>query len=110
MTQYAVLLFDQVTDLPPEVVRAREELPRRIAEHGGRVVGGLTLERPETATSLRGDQVTDGPFAETEVLDWIFVVEARDLEHALELARLTPVVAGGVEVRPLIGFAATATG
>jgi hypothetical protein len=32
------------------------------------------------------------------------VIEARDLDHALALARLTPIVDGGVEVRPLIGF------
>ncbi len=32
------------------------------------------------------------------------VLEARDLDHALALAKLTPIVKGGVEVRPLIGF------
>jgi hypothetical protein len=31
-------------------------------------------------------------------------MEARDLDHALELARLTPIMDGGVEVRPLLGF------
>ena len=40
-----------------------------------------------------------------EVLSGIFVIEARDLDHALELARMTPIVDGGVEVRPLIGWA-----
>ena len=34
----------------------------------------------------------------------MFVIEARDLDHALALAKLTPIVEGGVEVRPLIGF------
>jgi hypothetical protein len=32
------------------------------------------------------------------------VIEARDLDHAIALAKLTPVVDGGVEVRPLLGF------
>jgi hypothetical protein len=32
------------------------------------------------------------------------VIEARDLDHALTLAKMTPIVDGGVEVRPLIGF------
>jgi PII-like signaling protein len=32
------------------------------------------------------------------------VIEARDLDHALELARMVPIVEGGVEVRPLLGF------
>ena len=49
--------------------------------------------------------MTDGPFIETkEALAGVFVIEARDLDHALALARLTPIVDGGVEVRPLIGF------
>ena len=49
--------------------------------------------------------MTDGPFIETkEVLAGIFVIEARDLDHALALAKLTPIVDGGVEVRPLLGF------
>ena len=34
----------------------------------------------------------------------MFVIEARDLDHALALAKLTPIVDGGVEVRPLLGF------
>ena len=38
------------------------------------------------------------------MLGGIFILEARDLDHALALARLTPIVDGGVEVRPLVGF------
>jgi hypothetical protein len=34
----------------------------------------------------------------------VFAIEARDLDHALALAKLTPIVDGGVEVRPLIGL------
>lgn len=107
MAQYAVLIFERTApaDLPPEVMAAHQELPGRIAARGGRVVAGLALEQPDTATSLRDDVVTDGPFIETkEVLAGVFVIEARDLDHALELARMTPTVSGGVEVRPLIGF------
>jgi hypothetical protein len=107
MAQYAVLIFERVApeDLPPEVVQAHEQLPDRIADQGGREVAGMALEPNETATSIRGGLVTDGPFIETkEVLAGIFVIEARDLDHALALAKLTPIVDGGVEVRPLIGF------
>jgi hypothetical protein len=79
--------------------------PAQVAEQGGRVVAGLGLEQPETATSIRGDAITDGPFIETkEVLAGVYVLEARDLDHAPALVRLTPIVDGGVEVRPLIGF------
>lgn len=107
MAQYAVLIYERVApeDLPPEVMKGHERHPAQVAEGGGRVVAGLALEQPETATSIRGDLVTDGPFVETkEVLAGVYVLEARDLDHALALAGLTPIVNGGVEVRPLIGF------
>jgi hypothetical protein len=110
MAQYAILIFERetpggVADIPPEVMAAHEALPGRIAKLGGREVGGLALEPTATATSIRGDVVTDGPFIETkEALAGVFVIEARDLDHAIALAKLTPVVDGGVEVRPLSGL------
>jgi hypothetical protein len=107
MAQYAVLIYERVPaeELPPEVQAAHAQLPERIAEQGGRELGGMALHPNETATSIRGGVVTDGPFIETkEVLAGLFVLEARDLDHALALAKLTPVVEGGVEVRPLLGF------
>ncbi|WP_232665000.1 YciI family protein [Pseudonocardia sp. TRM90224] len=113
MAQYAVLIFERETadgapDLPPEVLQAHMDLPARVAERGGRIVAGMALEPNATATSLRGDVITDGPFIETkEALAGVFVLEARDLDHALALAKLTPIVSGGVEVRPLVGFHVT---
>jgi hypothetical protein len=110
MVQYAVLIFERetpggVADMPPEVMQAHGQLPERIVEQGGRIVAGMALEPSGTATAIRGDLVTDGPFIETkEALAGVFVIEARDLDHALALAKLTPIVDGGVEVRPLIGF------
>ncbi|PRY34774.1 YciI family protein [Umezawaea tangerina] len=110
MARYAVLIFEQetpngVADIPPEVMRAHLDLPDRIAAEGGRVVAGLAFEPTSTSTSIRGDLVTDGPFVETkEALGGVFLIEARDLDHALALAALTPIVNGGVEVRPLVDF------
>jgi hypothetical protein len=110
MTQYAVLIFERETpggvdDIPPEIMQAHMDLPARVAEHGGRIVAGLAMEPTAVSTAIRGDLVTDGPFIETkEALAGIFVLEARDLDHALALAAMTPIVEGGVEVRPLIGF------
>ena len=108
MTQYAVMIYERVApaDLPPEVMEGHGKLPERIAEQGGRTVAGMALEPNEMATSIRGgERVTDAPFIETkEVLGGLFVIEARDLDHALALAKLTPIVDGGVEVRPLLGF------
>ena len=110
MAQYAVMIWERetpggVADIPPEVLEAHGNLPNRFKEEGGRTVAGLALEPTATATSIRGDLVTDGPFIETkEALAGVFVIEARDLDHALALAKLTPIVDGGVEVRPLLGF------
>ena len=107
MAEYAVFLFERVSpeDLPPDVMQRHIEMPARVAELGGRIMAGMALEPPETATSIRGDELIDGPFLETkEVLGGVFVIEARDLDHALALAKLTPIVDGGVEVRPLLGF------
>jgi hypothetical protein len=92
MAQYAVLIYERetpngVADIPPEIMQAHIDLPERIKELGGQEVGGLALEPTTTATSIRGDLVTDGPFIETkEALAGVFVIEARDLDHAIALA------------------------
>jgi hypothetical protein len=107
MPQYAVLMYERVPpeELPPEVQEAHQALPGRIAEAGGRVLAGMALRDSSTATAIRGELLTDGPFIETkEEVGGIFVIEARDLDHALTLAKMTPIVDGGVEVRPLLGF------
>ena len=78
----------------------------RIAEHGGRVVAGLALEPTRTRrrrSAARRDHRRP-VHRDKEVARRRFVLEARDLDHALALARLTPIVDGGVEVRPLVGF------
>ncbi len=52
---------------------------------------------------MRGDVVTDGPFAETkEALGGYYLIEATDLDQALAIAKLCPAPYGGVEVRPIL--------
>jgi hypothetical protein len=49
--------------------------------------------------------ITDGPFADTkEVFGGFYLVEAPDLDSALELAARIPAVrlGGSVEIRPLV--------
>jgi hypothetical protein len=106
MARYAVLIFEREgVEMPPEVLEAHGQLDKRIAEQGGRTVAGLALEPSSTATSIRGDLITDGPFIETkEGILGIYILEARDLDHAIALAGMTPIVDGGVEVRPLLDF------
>jgi hypothetical protein len=65
------------------------------------------LQSIQTATSIRiGDgktSITDGPFVETkEQLGGIVVIEANDLNEAIQIAsKLPPARLGGVEVRPI---------
>ena len=55
------------------------------------MLGGDALQPTATATSIRGDVVTDGPFAETkEALGGFYLIEARDLDQALDIAKLCP--------------------
>lgn len=115
MPQYAVMIFERetpggVSDIPDEVMAAHMALPGRVTEAGGSILAGLALEQTGTATTIRGGLVTDGPFIESkEALAGLFVLEARDLDHALALASMTPIMDGGVEVRPLIGFSPDGT-
>jgi len=72
----------------------------------GHFVGGEALQSVLNATTLRWRNgkvtVTDGPFAETkEQLGGLLVLEARDLNHAIQLMSKHPgVKAGPFEIRP----------
>jgi len=72
----------------------------------GNWVDGHGLQGPETATMLRyknGKVVTtDGPYAETkELLGGLLILEARDLNHAIQLISNHPgVKMGPWEIRP----------
>lgn len=107
MTQYAVLLFSpapgDVTDVTPEEMEAHGRQEAIAEGLGIGVVSAYALQPSTTATSIRGDVVTDGPFIEAkEVVAGFFVIEARDLDHALELLKQNPATwRGGLEVRPL---------
>lgn len=108
MAQYAILIYDvpAAGEYSPEQQAASKRHADDLVDSGA-LVAAYALEAPETATSLRGDAVTDGPFVDAkEVVAGFCVVEAPDLDAALELARRNPAVAwgrGGVEVRPVGG-------
>jgi len=77
----------------------------------GHYVASAPLHPVSTATCVRVREgkrlVTDGPFAETrEQLGGYFVVDAKDLDEALDLAGKIPGARlGTVEVRPLMEIA-----
>jgi hypothetical protein len=73
------------------------------------VLGAEQLQPAESATTVRVENgktlTTDGPFADTkEVLGGLYLLEADDLDRALELAERIPAarLGGAVEVRPLV--------
>jgi hypothetical protein len=72
---------------------------------GGHFLGGTALQSAQNAASLRYQNrqvvVTDGPYTETkEHLGGIVYLEARDLNHAIQLLSRHPGIrAGGFELR-----------
>ncbi len=73
----------------------------------GHWAGGEALEGPETALTLSWKNgkvaTTDGPYAETkEQLGGILVLEARDMNHAVQLISQHPALTFGTsfEIRP----------
>ncbi len=77
----------------------------------GHYLGGEALQPVHTATTIRnrGGKVstTDGPFAETkEQLGGFYLIEARDLNDAIQVASKIPSARlGSIEVRPIMEFA-----
>jgi hypothetical protein len=111
MAKYAILIYEdqaRYATMSPEgwgaLVDAHNTFTKQVFELGGSLAGGEALASATTATTIKdGGTVTDGPFVETkEALGGIYVVEARDLDHAVEIAKLCPAPFGGVEVRPVV--------
>ena len=74
-----------------------------------RVTSGQQLQPPETATTVRVQDgkalTTDGPFVEIkEAIGGYFMLEADDLDTAIEVASRVPAarMGGAVEVRPIV--------
>jgi hypothetical protein len=111
--KYALLIYTRGT--VEEYERLSEEERQSItdeylalAQEPG-VLGAEQLQPAESATTVRVADgktlTTDGPFADTkEILGGLYLVEANDLDRALELAERIPAarLGGAVEVRPLV--------
>jgi hypothetical protein len=81
----------------------------RAIERAPGVISGHQLQPVETATTVRveGGQtlLTDGPFVDAkEHLGGFYLVEADELDAALEIAARIPAarMGGAIEVRPLV--------
>ena len=74
----------------------------------GHFIDGTPLHPVHTATTVRvrngRPTITDGPFAETkEALAGFYLIEARDLNEAIQLAaKIPPARYGSIEVRPTL--------
>jgi hypothetical protein len=105
---YSTVLRDEFERLPADEQDAIVGEYMAIRKSPG-VIGGEQLQPAETATTVRvrdGETLlTDGPFVDAkEHLGGFFLVEADDLDAALELAARIPAarMGGAVEVRPLV--------
>lgn len=110
--QYALLIYSEPRTEQPAEEEMAAELGKWFAyskelEDKGAMLGGQALDAVDTATTVRvrsGEVLaTDGPFAETkEVLGGFYLIEAADLDEAIEWASKIPSVGeGSVEVRPI---------
>ena len=76
----------------------------------GHYVAGDALQPTATATTVRVRNgkvsTTDGPFAETkEQLGGYYLIEARDLNDAIQVATKIPSARfGSIEIRPVVDF------
>ncbi len=76
----------------------------------GHFIGGEPLQSTGTATTVRMRNgklsATDGPFAETkEQLGGYYLIQARDLNEAIQIAsRIPSAKVGSIEVRPIQEF------
>lgn len=107
MAEYAFLLYAPQHDIEEEGSpddRAAHDRHSEDLQRNGSMIAAFALEHPSMATSLRGDVMTDGPFLESkEVILGFGIIEAADLDAALEIARTNPILrqGGGLEVRPV---------
>lgn len=104
--KYLCLVYSEEKKLetvPDSECLAYDEALRK----SGHCLASEALQPVQTATTVRVRNgkvsVTDGPFAETkEQLAGFYLIEARDLNEAIQLAsKIPPARVGSIEVRPI---------
>ncbi|HEX4809152.1 MAG TPA: YciI family protein [Bryobacteraceae bacterium] len=111
--KYLCLVFLDETKLDALSKEESDALDREslayddVLREGGHLLAAQALQSVHSATTLRLRSgkvtVTDGPFAEThEQIGGFILIDARDLDEAIQLASgIPPIRLGGVEVRPI---------
>jgi hypothetical protein len=104
--KYLCLVYldeNRLSELPDEDCVAYDTEIR----NSGHCLASEALQSVHTATTVRMRNgrlsVTDGPFAETkEQLAGFYMIEAKDLNEAIQIAsRIPPARVGSIEVRPI---------
>ncbi len=109
MPEYLVLIYEderQWESISPDdwaqAMQAHSDFAEKAVAGGAKIVNTRPLEPTRATTSFREGLITEGPFVETaEQLGGYYLVEARDLDHALEVGAMAPARNGHVEVRPI---------
>lgn len=114
--RYAFLIADAETANPSPEPASPKEMMRVMGDYNaysqmlrdrGAYLGGEALQPNPTATTVRVQDgrtiTTDGPFIEAkEALGGFYLIEARDLDEAIELAAACPGARfGAIEIRPI---------
>lgn len=109
--RYALLIYGTESNAPPPSEEGMQKWGAYTAGLVARnaMLGGEALQPTMTATTLRLNNgklvTTDGPFAETkEALGGFYLLEAKDLDEAIELAKGIPALpmGGSIELRPIM--------
>ena len=104
--KYLCLVYGEeqaLSKMPDEHCVAFDEEVKK----SGHCIASEALQPVSTATTVRVRNgkvaVTDGPFAETkEFLAGFYMIEARDLNEAIQIAsRIPPASVGSIEIRPI---------
>ena len=113
--KYVCLIYQDEAELQK---MPKEEMGKLSAEYqaftealqrSGQLIAAHGLQPTHTATTVRVRDgktlTTDGPFVETkEQLGSIYVIEAKDLDDAIQVAAKIPSARfGNIEVRPVWG-------
>ena len=94
---------------PTSPTEAQQEMQRwmnwlkELGERGHVKAMGQPLERTGKLVSGKSKAVTDGPFAEKDMVGGYTLIEAKDIAHATELSMGCPIFdsGGAVEIRPV---------
>jgi hypothetical protein len=114
--KYLCLIYDQESSLSS---MPKDDFSAFMGEYmtftqdimgSGHMRAGEELQPVATATTIRMRNgqlsTTDGPFAETkEQLGGFYLIEARDLNEAIQIgARIPSVRTGSIEIRPVVEY------